>query len=116
MGGASAESIGAVLHIRMESATGGSAESCENGLMFSFGEILPCAKHILSAHGESVNEKMMICENRGIVWNLESDRGVFSSMCNNLCSRPGKDPDRLRENLTGNSPLSEPCRMSTPPH
>jgi len=50
----------------MEPATGESAESCENGLIFSSGEILPCAEHILSAHGESVNEKMMICENRGI--------------------------------------------------
>lgn len=101
----------------MESATGGSAESCENGLMFSSGEILPCAKHILSAHGEGVNEKMMICENRGIVWKTWNRIAESSSpMCNNLRNRPGKDLDRLRGNLTGNSPLSEPCRMSIPPH
>ena len=49
--------------------------------MFSSGEILPCAEHILSAHGESVNGKMMICENRGIVWKTRNRIAESSLPC-----------------------------------
>ena len=52
----------------MEPATGESAESCRNVLMFSSGEILPCAEQS-SLHTERASSKkikMMICENRGI--------------------------------------------------
>ena len=108
--------VGAVLHIRPGPAVEGSAESCGNALTINSGEILPCAERAPLHMGERQQEDDDLREPRNRAENPESDRGVFSSMCNNLRNRPGKDLDRLRGNLTGNSPLSEPCRMSTPPH
>ena len=61
--------------------------------MFSSGEILPCAGRILSVHGESVNEKMMICENRGIVWKTRNLIAESSLPCA-ITSATG--PGRIR--------------------
>lgn len=68
----------------------------------------------LCTREERQQENDDMWESRNRAENPEPDRGVFSPICNNLRNRPGKGPDRLRGNLTGNSPLPEPRRALPP--